>query len=357
MKRLLSLDVLRGITIAGMILVNNPGSWGHVYAPLLHAEWFGLTPTDLVFPFFMFIMGVSMYFSLRKYGFTLSRESVIKILRRTIVIFAIGLALNVIYCMGDLSHIRILGVMQRLALVYCFGSLIGLSINHKYLLHTIAGLLIVYWAILGFTDSYEMTADSILFIVDKAVLTENHLCMDFFNPDAIPFDTEGIVSTLSCIAHVLCGFYVGKTITESGRDHEQAMRGIFIFGAIILFAGLLIQYGCPLCKKIWTPSFTLVSCGLASLLLALLIWIIDIKGKKGWTKFFEAFGVNPLYLYVQGSVVQMIFSIAGLTAAGYGVLQPVFGDYGGSLAWAVFFVILNWIPGYFLYKNKKYIKI
>ena len=352
--RLLSLDVMRGITIAGMIMVNNPGSWRYVYAPLSHAEWHGITPTDLVFPFFMFIMGVSMFFSLRKYGFRLSKKSGLKILKRTVVIFAVGLALNVIYCMGDFSQLRILGVLQRLALAYGFGSLIGLTVNHKYLLPVAGGLLIVYWAILGFTDSWEMTEDSIVAVVDRLVLGEAHM----YKGDAIVFDPEGLVSTLSCIAHVLLGFYVGKVITDSHKDHELALRNIFIFGTILLFTGLLIQYGCPINKKIWTPSFTLVTCGLGSLLLALLIGIIDIKGKRSWTLFFEAFGVNPLYLYVQAAVLQMILSLTGVAAATYMyAFSPIFGDYGGSLAWALFFVCLNWIPGYFLYKKKIYIKI
>ena len=160
-ERLLSLDVMRGITISGMILVNNPGDWGHVYAPLRHAAWNGLTPTDLVFPFFMFIMGVSMFFSLRKYDLRLSKESVTKILRRTVVIFLVGFGLNLFghilnHGFAEWEKVRILGVMQRLALAYGIGSLIGLAIKPKYLLHTAALILIGYWALLGLTDSMEM---------------------------------------------------------------------------------------------------------------------------------------------------------------------------------------------------------
>ena len=330
--RLLSLDVMRGITIAGMILVNNPGSWKYVYTPLEHARWNGLTPTDLVFPFFMFIMGVSMFFSLRKYNFKLSKESVTKVLRRTVLIFLVGLGLNLFghVCYNgftDFQNLRILGVMQRLALAYGFGSLIGLAINHKYILQVAAGILIFYWALLGFTHS-------------------------------IAFDPEGLLSCIGSIAHVLLGFYVGKVIQDCKKNNELIIRNIFIFGTIILFAGFLLSYGCPINKKIWSSTFVLVTCGFASLFLALLIWIIDINGKKKWTLFFESFGINPLYLYVQGDILAVLLGMSGISAFMYmDLFRPIFGDFGGSLAWAIFFVVLNWIPGYFLYKKKIYIKL
>ena len=333
--RLLSLDVMRGITIAGMILVNNPGSWKYVYTPLEHARWNGLTPTDLVFPFFMFIMGVSMFFSLRKYNFKLSKESVTKVLRRTVLIFLVGLGLNLFghVCYNgftDFQNLRILGVMQRLALAYGFGSLIGLAINHKYILQVAAGILIFYWALLGLTHSMEMSEDSII----------------------------GLLSCIGSIAHVLLGFYVGKVIQDCKKNNELIIRNIFIFGTIILFAGFLLSYGCPINKKIWSSTFVLVTWGFASLFLALLIWIIDINGKKKWTLFFESFGINPLYLYVQGDILAVLLGMSGISAFMYmDLFRPIFGDFGGSLAWAIFFVVLNWIPGYFLYKKKIYIKL
>ena len=313
--RLLSLDVMRGITIAGMILVNNPGSWKYVYTPLEHARWNGLTPTDLVFPFFMFIMGVSMFFSLRKYNFKLSKESVTKVLRRTVLIFLVGLGLNLFghVCYNgftDFQNLRILGVMQRLALAYGFGSLIGLAINHKYILQVAAGILIFYWALLGFTHSMEMSEDSIIAIVDRTLFGTSHMYHDdMADGTRIAFDPEGLLSCIGSIAHVLLGF-------------------------------------------------VLVTCGFASLFLALLIWIIDINGKKKWTLFFESFGINPLYLYVQGDIFAVLLEMSGISAFMYmDLFRPIFGDFGGSLAWAIFFVVLNWIPGYFLYKKKIYIKL
>ena len=362
--RLLSLDVMRGITIAGMIMVNNPGTWDYVYAPLRHASWNGLTPTDLVFPFFMFIMGVSMFFSLRKYNFNLSKESVTKVLKRTVLIFLVGLGLNIFshICYNGFSHfenLRILGVMQRLALAYGAGSLIGLAINHKYILQTAAGILIVYWMLLAFTGSTTLSEDNIIAIVDRFLFGNTHMYHDYLaDGTRIAFDPEGLLSCLGSIGHVLLGFYVGKIILDSKKNNELVIRNLFIFGTIILFLGFLFSYGCPINKKLWSSTFVLTTCGFGSLFLALLIWIIDINGKKKWSLFFESFGINPLYLYVQGAIFAVILDKCGITSYVYSdILAPLFSNFGGSLVWAILFVILNWIPGYWLYKKHIYIKL
>lgn len=362
--RLVSLDVMRGITIAGMIMVNNPGSWRYVYAPLRHAQWDGLTPTDLVFPFFMFIMGVSMYFSLRKYAFTLSKESVFKILKRTLLIFLVGLGLNLFGLVlnqgfSHMENLRILGVMQRLALAYGIGSLLGLAVNHKYILHLAGGILVFYGALLGFTDSTILSENNIVAVVDKFLFGTSHMYKDTMaDGTRIAFDPEGFLSTIGSVAHVLLGFYVGKIIVSCKKDNELIIRNIFIIGTLFLFAGCLLSYGCPINKKIWSSTFVLTTSGLASLFLGILIWIIDINGKKKWSLFFESFGINPLYLYVQAALLATLFSKIGLSAFLYAdVFRPLLGDYGGSLAWALFFVGANWIPGYFLYKKQIYIKL
>lgn len=362
--RLLSLDVMRGITIAGMIMVNNPGSWGHVYAPLRHAQWDGLTPTDLVFPFFMFIMGVSMYFSLRKYDFKLTKESVFKVLKRTVLIFLVGLGLNLfglIVSKGfdSFENLRILGVMQRLALAYGIGSLLGLAINHKYILYVTGGILAAYGLLIGLTGSTVLSENNIIAIVDRAIFGASHMYRDrMLDGTVIAFDPEGLLSTIGSVAHVLLGFYAGKMIMDSKKDNDLIIRKLFIFGTILLFAGWLLSYGCPINKKIWSSTFVMITCGGGSLFLALLIWIIDINGKKKWSLFFESFGINPLYLYVQAALLATIFSKIGFSGFMYGqIFQPVLGDYAGSLAWALLFVFLNWIPGYFLYKKQIYIKL
>lgn len=380
--RLLALDVLRGITIAGMILVNNPGSWGKVYAPLKHAQWNGLTPTDLIFPFFMFIMGISTYISLRKYGFEFSRPAAWKIIKRTLVIFAIGLGLSWFSLLfstwnslagEDLSfwsrlgqsvmtfdRIRILGVMQRLALCYGATAIIALIVKHKNIPYLIITLLAGYTLILFFGRGFEYNDTNILSIVDSAVLGINHMYRDN------GIEPEGLLSTIPSIAHVLIGFCCGKLLMEV-KDINEKIQRLFLIGTVLTFAGFLFSYGCPINKKIWSPTFAIVTCGLASSFLALLIWVIDVKGYKKWGKPFEVFGINPLFLYAMAWVLSVLFSYIRLP---YGettisihrylysvVLEPLIGEYPASLTYAIIFVSIHWAIGYVLYRKKIYIKI
>ncbi|WP_165045308.1 acyltransferase family protein [Dysgonomonas sp. ZJ709] len=383
-SRLLSLDVLRGITIAGMIMVNNPGSWGSIYAPLGHAQWNGLTPTDLVFPFFMFIMGISTYISLRKFNFEFSKPTLLKIIKRTIVIFLIGLGLGwlslsfrtysslsaeglggfdlFIKSVTNFEHIRILGVMQRLALTYGITSLIAIFVKHKYIPYIIVTTLIAYFLLLIVGNGFEFSEQNIISIIDRAILGDNHMYVD----SGVILDPEGLLSTIPAVCHVLLGFYCGKVLFSTKDNHER-ITNLFIIGAILTFAGFLLSYGCPINKKIWSPTFVLATCGLASTFLALLIWIVDIKGHKRWTPFFESFGVNPLFIYVAAGVFSILLGNIKFTYEGeiisihgfiYKIcLQPLLGDYLGSLCFALLFVGFNWVIGYILYKKKIYIKI
>jgi len=381
-QRLLALDVFRGITIAGMILVNNPGSWNNVYAPLKHVPWHGLTPTDLVFPFFMFIMGISTYISLKKYEFEFSRSSIWKIVKRTCVIFAIGLGIawlslffltwnslvkdNLTFfshlrqsiCVFD--QLRILGVLQRLALSYGFAAIIVILLKHKYIPYLIGVLLISYFLILIFGNGFEYNETNILSIVDRAVLGLNHILDDH------KIDPEGILSTIPSIAHVLLGFYCGKWLMEE-KDIRDKLLYLFLFGTVLISSGFLFSFGCPLNKKIWSPTFVLFTCGLASSILALFIWIIDVKGHKKWSRFFEAFGVNPLFMYTLAAIVSILlrnitfkYNEATTNIRDYiykELLLPLFGNYQGSLVYSLLFVCLIWVCGYVLYKKKIYIKI
>ncbi|MFA7582054.1 MAG: DUF5009 domain-containing protein [Proteiniphilum sp.] len=380
-SRLLSLDILRGITIAGMIMVNNPGSWEYAYAPLKHAHWHGLTPTDLVFPFFMFIMGVSTFMSLRKFNFTPTSAAVWKVVRRTILIFVIGLALG---WFGQLmrglaagesfgvaaSHfdtLRILGVLQRLALAYGLAALIALLVKDKQLPWIIATLLAGYYLILRFGKGFEMSEENIIAVVDKALWGPAHMYKDT-TPEGvrIAFEPEGLLSTIPSIAHVLIGFLFGKMIVENRENHTRVEK-LLIWGTLLAFSGLLLQYGCPINKKIWSPTFVLVTTGFAAQLLGLLIWIIDIHKKEKWSRFFHAFGVNPLIVYVFAGVLANLvgnirFAWQGETISvksfTYSVLiQPWAGNYFGSLLYALLFVTVCWLFGYILYKKNIYIKL
>lgn len=389
-KRILALDILRGITIAGMIMVNNPGTWAHIYAPLRHAEWNGLTPTDLVFPFFMFIMGISTYISLKKYNFELSRAAALKILRRTVVIFLIGLAIGWFsrFCnywasapdglsfgeklwasVWTFDRMRIFGVMQRLALCYGISSIVALTMKHKRIPYLIVTLLVGYFILLMCGNGFAYNETNILSIVDRAILTPVHMYRDN------GIDPEGILSTIPAIAHVLLGFCVGRMMlgdsNNTSKDRASLLNShlikLFLVGTILTYAGFLLSYGCPINKKIWSPTFVLATCGLASGFLALLIWLIDVKGYKKWSVFFEAFGVNPLFMYVQGGVLGILFGCIRLPWGGDSIsihgmlynkmLMPLFGETGGSLAYALLFIVLNWCIGYQLYKRKIYIKI
>lgn len=383
--RLLALDILRGITIAGMILVNNPGSWGSIYAPLRHAEWHGLTPTDLVFPFFMFIMGVSSYISLRKFDFSFSWPTFIKIIRRTIVIFAIGLAIawlglflrgiasgaSIFEATLNFDHIRILGVMPRLAICYGIASIIAITLRHKYLPIFIVGLLVLYSIILLTGNGFEFADSNVISIVDHKILGPDHMYGDTVGGVYLKFDPEGLLSTIPSIAHVLIGFWMGMLIMGT-KDNNVRIQDLFIAGTILTFAGFLLDFGLPINKKIWSPTFVLTTCGLASSFLGLLIWIIDIKGYKKWCRFFEVFGINPLFMYVLGAVLSILIGYikvpSGSTESGMISLKgAIYTDFLvplcqnnttlASLIFAILFVVFNWCIGYVLYKKKIYIKI
>lgn len=384
-KRLLALDILRGITIAGMILVNNPGSWGHIYAPLEHASWHGLTPTDLVFPFFMFIMGVSTYMSLRKYDFKLSGAAVRKILRRTVVIFLIGIGIAwfgitlrrigsgapFTEAIMNADRIRMLGVMPRLAICYGVGSLLALSMSRRALSWFVGVLLALYAVVLLLGNGLVFSEDNIISVVDRAVLGTSHMYSDTIDGVTLKFDPEGLLSTIPSIAHMLIGFLCGFLLMQV-KDNRDRICRLFIVGTILTFAGFLLSYGMPINKKIWSPTFVLTTCGLASSFLALLIWIIDIRGHRRWCRFFEAFGVNPLFMYCLGAVLSILFGFIKVPYAAAesgmaslhtwlykGVWMPLAGGDAtlASLFFAVAFVLLNWCVGYVLYKKKIYIKI
>jgi predicted acyltransferase len=380
-KRLLALDVMRGITIAGMILVNNPGS-DTVFTPLEHAKWIGLTPTDLVFPFFMFMMGITTYLSLSKYHFEFSRRAGLKILKRTALIWLIGLAVSWIFMFtrgwmdpanaslsffdrfgvscNTLDRIRILGVMPRLAICYGLSAIIALTVRHKYIPWLIVVLFIGYFIILLTGNGFAYDHTNILYRFDVAVMGENHI----YRGDIL--DPEGILSTIPALGHVLIGFCVGKIMMQV-QDLNDKLERLFIIGVLLTFSGLLLSYGCPLSKKLWTPTFALTTCGLASSLLAILIWCIDKKGYVNFgTRFFESFGVNPLFLYVLADLLILPFSVFHLFSGQYLTIQsalynlalmPLLGAKGGALAYALIFVGINWCIGNILYKKKIYIKL
>ena len=373
-----SLDVLRGFTIGGMILVNTPGTWEHIYAPLDHAQWNGMTPTDMVFPLFIYIMGISMYISLRKFNFQLHKELFLKILKRSFLIFIIGTAIfglaGFFYALhgayhqenltespfavavASFGHLRILGVLQRLALCYGIGAVIVSTVRHKYLPALITGLLIIYLGILMMGNGFVYGPENILSIVDLNVLGVNHI----YNDHGI--DPEGVLSTIPSIAHVLIGFCIGKICLET-HEPEEKLKKLFIIGSILLIVGLLLQYVCPLNKKVWSPSFVCLTCGLSTSLLSLLYWFIDVQQNQKFVTPFEVFGVNPLFCYVFSQVLCVFFDTLPLQGNSvhnliYQALCAGFGDGEfSSFLYAAIFVLIVWLLSYQLYRKKIYIKL
>ena len=392
-SRILSIDILRGLTIAGMITVNNPGSWSYMYAPLEHAEWNGLTPTDLVYPFFMCVMGMCIYIAMRKFDFACNRATVYKIVKRMMLIYLVGLAIvwfsafcrrwnnpqegadffsQLWYMVWSFDKLRLTGVLARLAVCYGITALLAITVRHKHLPYIIVGLLLAYFVILMAGNGFAYDETNILSIADRAVLTDAHM----YHDNGI--DPEGLPSTLPSIAHTLLGFIIGSLLFRKADAGEQQLDArtnitltkvvpLFVVGTSLLFVGYLLSYGCPINKKVWSPTFVLVTCGLASMLLALLTWIIDVKGKKSWSKFFEVFGVNPLFLFVLSDFFAIVFGAftfpvgdKQMNVIGFvysQLLAPVFGQYGGSLVYSLLFIALNWVIGYQLYKRKIYIKL
>ncbi len=353
-KRLLSLDILRGITVAGMILVNN--GYGESFEMLGHSKWNGMTPCDLVFPFFLFIMGVSTYLSLSKYQFQMSGAVLRKIVKRTVLLFLIGLLINWFdhAIEGDLlcfGHLRIWAVLQRIALCYGIVSVMALLMSHRYIVHTIIGLLVVYALILIYGHGYAEDSTNLLAQVDMRLFGYDHL----YHKGAV--DPEGLLGTISSVAHTLIGFYCGMRMKKAGSLNEKVIV-FFVIGTILVIGGYLLSYGLPLNKRIWSPSYVMVTCGLAALFQGLLMYVIDIRGHRDWCTFFQIFGVNPLFLYASSEFLAIIFGHIGLSAAVFnGIHAVVAAPKWASLCYALYFVLLNFLLGYLLYRKKIYIKL
>jgi predicted acyltransferase len=364
-QRYLALDVFRGMTIAGMILVNNPGSWSHIYAPLKHSAWHGCTPTDLIFPFFLFIVGVSMFFSFAKYGSTLDKTSLLKVLKRTALIFFIGLFLNSFpQWLTDYSKLRIMGVLQRIALAYGVGSVIVLSLNRKWLPFIAFTILILYWGVLYFfggPDPYSLAGNAAPGF-DSLILGEAHLYKGF----GLPFDPEGLLSTIPAFATVIIGFLAGDLISRT--DKSKLPLQLLLFGAGGIAAGAIWGLFFPINKPLWTSSYVIYTAGWACVIMALLIWIIDLKGYSKWSSFFVVFGMNPLFIFALSGIWARILTrlikinegdkiVTGYNWLYQNIFQPVGGDINGSLLFALSHILVFWFICCVLYKRRIFIKV
>ena len=358
MKRLLSLDFFRGLTIAGMIIVNDPGSWSHVYAPLLHAEWHGATPTDLVFPFFLFIVGVSISLSLSKRKG--SSNLYVKIFKRSAIIFLLGIFLA-LFPKFDFENLRIVGVLQRIALVYLVCAILYLNTSHSTQLKTGIGLLVIYWITMVFIpfngnlagtldpgNNFAAWIDS--FIVPGRLYQET-------------WDPEGFYSTLPAIATGISGMLCGKIILDNSNSLKDKIIKLFYWGAIILIIGSFWDYIFPINKHIWTSSYVLYSSGLAMIILAMSMWIIDEKKYTNNIKFGLVFGSNAITAYVLHGIVWRLFQFPVINGVGF---QKFWMDTGTSIGlpakfvsfdWAIFYTLVIYFIVYQLYKRKIFIKV
>ncbi len=360
--RFLSIDVLRGLTICLMILVNTPGSWTYVWAPLKHAEWHGCTPTDLVFPAFLLVIGLSMSFSFRKLEDAQPGTLLIKVLRRSLLIFGIGLLLNWFpFYYKHISDLRIFGVLQRIALSYFVAGVLVVTFrNTRVLIGSIATLLLLHWMVLfylGGADPFSLVGN-ISGPIDLYLFGASHIYKGF----GIPFDPEGLLGTLGGASHVLIGYLVGRSILSKGA--EKTVKELFLIALPLPIIGYLLGMVYPINKPLWTGSYVLYTSGIIFLILAMLIWIIDIKGLKKWTFPFGVFGLNPLASFVLSILVVKILLYIFRFENGNGyqliysnVFQPIFGNYWGSFLFAFSYTVLIWLVAFWLYRKSKLIKI
>ena len=363
--RLVSLDIFRGLTVAFMILVNSPGSWDYVYSPLQHAKWHGCTPTDLVFPFFLFIVGISSFYSMKKYGNELNGSSIFRILRRMVTIFAIGLFLNIFPFFGrDYSTLRIMGVLQRIALAYGIGAIICLAVPRSYLWIVTAVLLLLYWGVLAYfggADPYSLESNFAI-KADVAILGKNHLYKGF----GIPFDPEGILSTLPSVCTVIIGYFIGEMLSKNSAGGKTVLK-LILFGAASVGLGYLWNMFFPINKPLWTSSYVLYTAGIAMLVLSLIYLVADVFKLQKWGTPFMVFGTNALFAFALSSIwtkTMMYTKIPSGTdkISLYSwiyekICVPVAGNLNGSLMFAVIQVLLIWGVALVLYRKKILIRL
>ncbi|HLG41514.1 MAG TPA: DUF5009 domain-containing protein [Chitinophagaceae bacterium] len=393
-QRFYSLDVFRGATVCLMILVNNPGSWAHIYPPLEHAPWHGLTPTDLVFPFFLFAVGNALSFVMPRLQAGGDKVFWKKVITRSLLIYLIGLFLTwwpfVRWEDGSLvfrqwvdpknpqSGVRVLGVLARIAICYFFASIIIYYLKPRAAFYAGLLLLLSYWALcylLGDkTDPYSITG---WFgnEVDRAILHEPHIYHgERVNGKPYAFDPEGIMSTLTAIVQVIFGYLVGDYIQKKGKNFEM-IAGLFVAGVAMIVTGFCWDMVFPINKKIWTSSYTVYTTGLATITIATMIYLIEFKNVKGWlSKFFDVFGKNALFVFALSAFLPKGLALIRipdhLNEKGkmvytnpwnwlyQKVLVNIPGDPRlGSLLYAICVITLMWAICYWMDKKKIYVKV
>ena len=371
-ERFLSLDVFRGMTICFMIIVNDPG--GPSFAPLEHAKWFGFTPTDLVFPSFLFAVGNAMSFSMKKFAGLGTGTVLYKIIKRAALIFLLG---YLMYWIGDISHsaqsgwsispmghTRIFGVLQRIGLCYLFASLFIYFIpSQKAIIIISVLLLFIYWFLLLLCGDpsapYGMLTNAGTYL-DKFILGDSHM----YHGEGVAFDPEGILSTLPAIVNVICGYFAGKFIQEKGKGYE-AISKLMLFGFLFIFLALCWNMTFPISKKLWSSPFVLLTVGIDLVWISAMVYIVEISAwnKGNWTSFFTTFGKNPLPIYIFSELLGVflgwiyIHNKMNFNEWSVGGFQSLAPGPVGSLFYAICYMLVCWALGKILDKNKIYIKV
>lgn len=375
-QRLISLDVFRGATIIGMIIVNNPGTWAHVYGPLLHADWHGWTPTDLVFPFFLFIVGVAIAiaFTKRLERGVAKGDLAPKIVRRAAILFGLGLLMAAwpfftfspeFGLAHQVTRIRIMGVLQRIALCYLIASFLFLYTTPKGRQWWLVGLLLVYWMAMALipvpgygAGLLDDPVGNLASYLDR-VLLGRHLWSgaDYMR------DPEGLFSTLPAIATTLFGIWTGTLLIDKNREPLEKAAVLFARGVALVIIGYVWDWFFPINKPIWTSSYAVFTAGQAMCTLALCYWLIDIKGYKGWTKPFVIYGVNALVVYVASGLLARTFYVisVGDTSLQSWLFATVFAPLAplkfASLLYAIVWVLCWYAVLYVMHKRNIIIKV
>ena len=375
-QRLLSLDYFRGFTVAAMILVNNPGSWGNIYAPLKHAPWHGCTPTDLIFPFFLFIVGVSIAYAMgsKKTDPALHKQLILKALKRALILFGLGLFLSLypkIFTdpIEALKVVRIPGVLQRIGLVFFFATLIFLKNSEKNIFKILIGLLAFYWIMMTFVPvpgvgypNLEKETNLGAWI-DRSILTEAHLYKS-----AKTWDPEGLFSTIPAIATALFGILTGLYLRRKDIEAPTKVAWLFTAGTFAIIAGLLWDLQFPINKALWTSSFVLYAGGMATVILALCYWMIDVQRYTRFTIPFVVYGVNAITVFFLSGLLPRTLNmiqvkmpdgteIGAQTWLYQSFYSPYFSPINASLAWAVTQILFWFVILYFMYRKKIFIKV
>jgi predicted acyltransferase len=367
--RFTALDVFRGLTVCFMIIVNTPGNGATTFWPLQHADWNGFTPTDLVFPSFLFAVGNALSFVSKRWSVMSQSQVVWKIVKRTLLIFLIGYLMywfpffeieNGSLSLSPISQTRIMGVLQRIALCYGIVALMIYYCGQKKTIGIGIFLLFAYWVLLAVFGvpgaEYTKTGNAVLRL-DTWLFGADHL----YTGEGFPFDPEGVLSTLPALFNVIGGFVVGKFVQEKGKTYEGLAKLLFA-GAILLFAAYCWNDLFAVNKKLWTSSYALLTVGLDCIILAAIIYIIDFAGKTKGTRFFLVTGRNPLFIYLMselGATLMWLIHIGNEPLYSW-LFHHVFslaGGYAGSLLFAVWWMLTCWFVGYLLDRKKIYIKI